>query len=269
MVIQDSQGNLLVAEALMEEGIIVYSLEKYLTLERLSRAAVLRPQSSADGKSAAIAGFHIVDQDLKAPVREKFDMLMNPNSKDKTYCFKLIKVAYRDGTNGKINLPTFPMSFRKALVGNSLFKGLGNNLEVGAAPDDVFFQPEFDVIMVHRDISQIKRDWAFDVAISSIFEFIYEKYEYKKSLGTAIKAKIAYLLKNKLKIPMKMIPAGVSTDVLQLLMEHKKAATEVQTYLMKAMEKNPRQMAYKELESKAKSHLENNKKRYFAVNHKK
>ncbi len=263
MVIQDPQGNISVAEALMQEGIVVYDLDKYLSLERLSRATVLRPRNSADGKAAALAGFEIVDKDLKSPVKEKFDMLMDPNRKDKTYCFKLIKQAYQNGTKGKINLPTFPMTFRKALAGNSLFTGMGNTLQVGAAPDDAFFQPEFDVLMVQRDISKLKTDWAFDVAMSSIFEFIHEKYDYKSTLGSVAQAKIAYFLNNDLKIPMKQVPPGVSADVIRLVLDHKIVTTEIQTYLMKIMDANPKPMAYKELQEKAKAYLITNQEKFF------
>ena len=188
---------------------------------------------------------------------------MDPNRKDKTYCFKLIKMAYRDGTKGKIDLPAFPMTFRKALTGNSLFKGMGNTLAVGAAPDDAFFQPEFDVLMVQRDMSKIKQDWAFDVAMSSIFEFIHEKYDYKTTLGSMAQAKIAYFLNNDLKIPMKKVPPGVSADVIQLVLDHQSVTTELQTYLMKMMNSNQRPIAYKELEKKSKDYLEANKEKFF------
>ena len=263
MVIQDPQGNISVAEALMEENLIVYPLDKYLSLEKLSRAAILRPQNQADAKAAALAAYKLIDDDRRSPVRKVFDMLMNPNSHDKIYCFELIKIAYEKATDGRIKLPTFPMGFKKALAGNSFYRGMGNTLEVGAAPDDAFFEPGFDVVSIERDVSQIKKDWAYDVALSSIFEFINEKYEYKRDLSAAVQAKIAYFLKNDLKLSMKKVPPGISADVIELIVNHKTTATAVQEYLMAQMAKNPRPLAYKELEAKAKSFLEANREKYF------
>lgn len=263
MVIEDPDGRLSVAEALLEEGLIVYSIEKYLSLEKLSRAAVIRPQDFGLGQSAARAGFKIVDDDFRSPVRKAFDLLMNPKSRDKTYCFKLIIMAYDEGSKSKLQLPAFPMSFKKALAGNSFYTGLGNVLELGAAPDDAFFQPEFDVIMVHRDISQIKMDWAFDVAMSSLFEFINEKYSYKRKLKAFLLAKVAVFLKNRVGIQIKQIPGGVSANVIQLILEHKDIATQVQKHLMKRMAANPRPIAYKELEQEAHSFLDMNKEKFF------
>lgn len=264
MVVQDPQGSLSVAEALMEEGLIVYTLDKYLSLEKLSRAMVLRPKNTQDGKAAALEGFKIIDADLKSPVKKMFDMLMNPDQHDKIYCFELVRMAYLRATNGKINLPTFPMSFKKSLAGNSFYRGLGNKLEVGAAPDDVFFQPEFDIVMIQRDVSQLKKDWAFDVAMSSIFEFIKDSYEYKKNVKTSLIATLAHFLKNDLKIDIKKIPPGITSEAVELILLHKSIATDLQTHLMQAMNSSPKPMAYKDLEQKAKMYLESNKEKYFA-----
>lgn len=263
MVIQDPQGNISVAEALMEENLIVYPLDKYLSLEKLSRAAILRPHNAEDGKAAALAAYKLIDEDRKSPVRKVFDMLMNPNSHDKIYCFELVKIAYDKATQGRIKLPTFAMSFRKALAGNSFYRGMGNTLEIGAAPDDAFFEPGFDVVAIERDVSRIKNDWAWDVALSSLFEYINEKYEYKRDFSAALQAKIAYFLKNDLKLAMKKVPPGISADVIELIVEHKATATAIQEHLMAQMANSPRPVAYKELEVKAKAFLEANKTKFF------
>ncbi len=264
MVIQDPRGNISVAEALLEEGIIVYSIEKYLNLERLSRAAVIRPQNNHDAQAAARAGFKIVDEDLKASKRKMFDLLMNPKSTDKTYCFKLLISAFSIGTNDKIHLPAFPMTFKKALAGNSFYRGLGNKLEVGAAPDDIFFQPEFDILMVQRDVSMLKKDWAFDVTMSAIFEFIDKKYEYKKRLPIFLLAHLLFFLKNDLNISIKQVPSGVSQKALQLILLHKNLSHQLQSQLMKLMTARLRPLAYKELEAHAKVFLEKNKEKFFS-----
>jgi hypothetical protein len=264
LVIESPAGEISVAESLMEEGLIVYSLEKYLSLEKLSRSLVLRPLNPTDGKAAAQVGFKIVQEDFNSPSRKEFDMLMDPNRRDKTWCFGFLIQAYDEATQGRIHMPTFPMSFKKALRGNSFFKGLGNKLEVAAAPDDAFFQPEFNVIMVHRDLSQIKKDWAFDVAVSAIFDFIFEKYEYKKKWTAALIAYSSYFIKNRFRINLKMVPPGVSPNVIQLILEHKFATIKLRNLLLDQMKSTPQPKAYKELDQMAKSYLDKNKNKLFA-----
>lgn len=260
MVIQDPNGKLSVAEALMEKNLVTYSIDEYLGLEKLSRAVVLRPKSPALGKAAALAGFKIIDDDLKAPVRKVFDMMMDPSKNDKIYCYELVKLAYE--TN-KVKIPAFPMTFKKAMAGNSFYRGMGSNVEIGAAPDDAFFQPEFDVVMVHRDPTKIKSDWAFDVAASSLFEYINERYDYKKNLANETIAKIALFIKNDLNMKVPGVPSGVPAEVIALIMQHKNLAISLQADLMKAMNVDPRPLAYKELQAKAYTWLEKNKDKYF------
>lgn len=260
MVIQDPSGKISVAEALLEKNLIMYSLDQYLSLEKLSRAVILRPKSPEAGKAAALVAYKIVDDDLKAPIRKVFDMMMNPTSEDKIYCFELVKLAYQ---SVKIEMPTFPMTFKKVSAGNSFYKGMGSNIVVGAAPDDAYFQPEFDVVAVQRDISKIKSDWAFDIAASAIIDYTNNRYQYKKSLLNTTLAKIALFVQDELKIKISGVPPGVPAESIALLMQHKAIMTALQADLMKAMNKDPRPLAYKELEAQAYAWLETNKDKYF------
>ncbi len=260
MVVQDPKGNMSVAEALMEQNLKIYSLDQYLSLEKLSRAVILRPKDPKTAIAAALAGYKIIDDDLKAPVKKAFDMLMDPNQNDKIYCYEFVKLAY-DTVN--IKMPAFPMTFRKALAGNSFYKGMGSNVEIGAAPDDAFFQPEFDVVAVQRDASKLKSDWAFDIAASALFDFINERFEYKRSLTNEVIAKLVLFVKNDLNIKISGVPSGVPAEVIALIMQHKTITIKLQTELMKAMDVDPRPLAYKELEAKAHAWLTQNKDKYF------
>lgn len=259
VVIQDPDGNIEVAEALMEEGLIKYSLDQYLNLERLSRAVVLRHQDPEIAKKAGLAGWKIYQRDRK----KLFDMLMDPHNHDRIFCGEFGLMAFKEGSEGKVKLPTFPMTFKKALNGNSFYRGLGNSVVQGFAPDDVFFEPGFDVVMAHRDISLLKKSWAFDVALSTIFEYMNDRFDYVTRSKTSALAYFLNFIKADLGINIKSIPPGVSVEFLKLIMEHKRLTTTLQQYLMKQMEASPKPLAYKELRGRAVEFLEQNSEKYF------
>lgn len=169
-------GRTYVIEALIETGVIVKPLQMFLEHNH-TRHVVYRPKGKA-AKYAHNAGkqmlnrlTHQLDEwgnplishdwwdnlDFLDTLVDKkaipYNFAMDLSVEDKMFCSQLVAIAYRDTSNGEIQIPRFKTTFNE-LYGFPLLTSLTVSTKETFAPSDIEFDDNVELVAEFRNLTK-------------------------------------------------------------------------------------------------------------------
>ncbi len=237
MVVETENGGLRVVEALLEKNMISYSVEEYLALERLPRAAVYRFHDPVLARQAGIELWQFYQNQKANPLL--FDISMNVRDHSKVYCFESIFIAFDRASRGKVKIPRYetPMSRVAKTDFSSL---LGLSVDKLSAPADIILDSRFTLVAEHRDPKMLDESRRYDVVASKLFELFQQGFTYKSDIAADGKAALGIFLRT-FGLMKDSVPVGVEWKNFASLIRHKHLVTD----LMKQLENAEREVQSK------------------------
>lgn len=250
MVAQADDGTLRVVEALLEKNLVEYDLDRFLSLERLPRAAVYRHSDTKLSESAAKEMWRLYLDSQKNPQNYRFDIQMDPNDHSKVYCAEVVRMAWENASKGRVILPRYLTTFRGAIE-TDFAKGVQMQVRESFAPSDIDVDSRFTLVAEHRDLTLLDTSRRYDVVLSSLFEKFKRGFTYKPDLEAGLKGIFGVFARN-LGFMSAKVPADVTVETLTTLIRHKNLVTALMSELeiaeRRAIEAEGRPLSYRELE---------------------
>lgn len=259
MVAEAEDGSLKVVEALMEKGLVAYDLDRFLTLERLPRAAVYR--YSQNNRSGDLAGnlpslaakelWKLYLDSRRNPENYRFDIQMDPNDHSKIYCAEAVRMAWESASRGKVIVPRYMTTFSGAIE-TDFAKGVQMQVRESFAPSDIEVDTRFTLIAEHRDLTLLATSRRYDVVLSSLFEKFKQGFTYKPDFQAGVKGVFGIFARN-LGFMTAQVPSDATVETLTTLIRHKNLVTDLMAELgsaeKNAVEAEGRPLSYRELET--------------------
>ncbi len=249
MIAETATGELRIVEALLEKSILSYTLDEYLKLEPLPRAAIYRFHDAKTARQAGRELWNLLESTLKNPT--PFDIYMNPDDHSKIYCAEAMMIAFERASGGRIVIPRYRTSFAKAIK-TDFAKGVGMTTSSSFAPADIDVDTRFNLVAEHRDLAMLTESRRFDVALSKLFAKFQTGFTYKNDAGAAIDATIG-IIARKFGFKKDVIPEGIKYGELMTLIRHKNLVTVLMKDLgiaeQAAVQKSGKPLSYRELET--------------------
>jgi len=172
MVYIDQQGRHWAVESLIEEGAVVHPLMNVLNHD-LGRAVLFRHR---DATLAQNAGYLIHDRIRHSHTwqgkRILYDFTMRPNEGRNLFCSKLVRRAFREASDGRVILPTFPT--RLDMRNRDFMDRIGVRTIETFAPGDFELEPDFDVVAEWQDFRVTANLRLQDMVMDRIFAWMEE-----------------------------------------------------------------------------------------------
>lgn len=186
-----------IIESLIETGFKVTPYEEWMEIVE-SRVAVYRfPVESVAEDAAQKLYDYFVDYKSKHNGKTiPYDFEMDLNNYNKMFCSEVARLGYELATDGNYKLPTFITSAKK-LEKSGYLKQLGIKNSYLFSPNDMEIEPDFELIAEFRRIDRLMALRASDIAMQSIFDWMYEQsYKLKVSALSVLKNKFGKLIDN-------------------------------------------------------------------------
>ena len=165
-------GKTYVLESLIETGVIVRELDEWLeqgharhvvyrakgNMKDLAHYAAesifvkLQHQLYPDGSAKTGRDFL---KSLNHPNTIYYNFSMDLDNEKEVFCSQLLRIAFRNASNGKIELPTFPTSFEK-LHNYPLLNSLTVRTKSTFAPSDLEVEPLVDLVAEYRNLTKLE-----------------------------------------------------------------------------------------------------------------
>ena len=176
----DNNGRHWFVESLIEEGGIVKDLSEVLD-HNLARAVIYRHQDSALAQRAAYIMFDRIRQSRqRGGKRILYDFTMRLDNEYNLFCSKLIRRAFKEASDHKILLPTFPTQL--TMKNRNFLDRVGVIAINTFAPGDLELEPGFNVVAEWRDYRVTSDLRLQDLAMDKIFEWMETKgYQFKET----------------------------------------------------------------------------------------
>ena len=167
-------------ESLIEEGGIVNRLTDALD-HNLGRAIIFRHRDQALAQRAAYVIFERVHQSRqRGGKRILYDFTMRLDNERNLFCSKLVRRAFKDASDHKLILPTFPTQLD--MKNRDFMDRIGVIASNTFAPGDLELEPGFDVVAEWRDYRVTSDLRLQDIAMDKVFEWMETKgYRFKET----------------------------------------------------------------------------------------
>lgn len=175
MIGEDKNGKKYVLEALIQYGVIVTPLEKWVQSPD-ARVALYRTPDQTLAKKAARYLYDHVNNLKKAGKTVKYDFAMNDNDYSSLFCSEVAKMAYDKASDGKFVLPYY-RSLMTKFKDHAYPKSMGVNQTTLFSPHDIEVDPRFDFIAEFRHRPLLRQVRMQDAVLQSVYNWM-EKKDY-------------------------------------------------------------------------------------------
>jgi hypothetical protein len=166
----DPAGELVMVEALIEEGAVITPIEAALR-HGLGRAILLRHRDAELAAHAAeMIRAAIMRADGKAGPRILYDFTMELAGYRELYCAKLVRLAYSMASTGACRLPTY--ATRLDMLNRDFIRRIGVTATETFAPGDLELEPDFDIVAEWRDFRVTSELRLKDMIMVKLFEWM-------------------------------------------------------------------------------------------------
>lgn len=228
---EDAKGKKYVVESLIQKGLIVTPLEKWLASED-ARVALYRPKEVL-GEIGQRAGRQIFDHAMKFiknGTAVKYDFAMNDEDPTEFFCSEVVKYAYKLGSNGQVVLPKYRTTAEK-FKGTDYFKDMGIKPGSLFSPSDIEVDPRFDFVAEYRYLPLLAQVRMQDSVLQSVYDWmIKERYEFYFSplhSGKGIIAKLG----RQFGLFAEQLPKHMPHDTLVTTLKYEVVATSLEKNL--------------------------------------
>jgi hypothetical protein len=181
----DDNGDHWMVESLIEDGAVITPLGKALE-HGLVRAVLYRNRDADLAARAAKCIFdHVAASRSRRGKRILYDFSMCPdNGSRNLFCSKLVRLAYKQASDGAYLLPTYPT--RIAMNNRDFLDRIGVETESTFAPADIDMEPGFDLVAEWQDYRETANIRLQDFTMDKLFEWM-ERYNYRFDETATIK----------------------------------------------------------------------------------
>ena len=176
MVYIDDNGGHYVVESLIEEGAIVNTLAHELH-HGIARAVLYRHKDAALAARAAKMIFdHVTRSRRSFATRIWYDFTMCLDDKKRLFCSKLVRLAFKLASEGKVDLPPYPT--RIGMQNRDFLRRIGVKCEDTFAPGDMDMDKNFDLVCEWQDYKETSHIRLQDFTCDKLFEWM-DTYGYR------------------------------------------------------------------------------------------
>ncbi len=182
MVYADPNERLWSVESLIEEdGGIIMPLAQSLE-HGLGRAVLFRHPDAALAQRAAYIMHDRVRQSLDGKIPKiRYDFSMRLDDSKNLFCSKLIRRAFREASDGRVLLPTFPTKL--SATNRDFLDRIGVKATETFAPGDLELEPGFDLIAEWQDYRVTSDLRIQDLVMDKLFEWMEQhNYRFKETM---------------------------------------------------------------------------------------
>ncbi len=166
----DPDGQHLFVESLIEEGGIINNLSDTLS-HNLGRAIIFRHRDTTLAQRAAYLMYDRVRQSRqRGGKRILYDFTMRLDNERNLFCSKLVRRGFKEASDHKILLPTFPTQLR--MKNRDFIDRIGVLASTTFAPGDLELEPGFNVVAEWRDYRVTSDLRLQDMVMDKIFEWM-------------------------------------------------------------------------------------------------
>lgn len=173
----DAHGMHWAVESLIELGAIVQPLAEWLQHD-LGRAVLFRHRDGLLAQRAATLihdRVRLANSPAGKPILYDFTMSLSPKTHN-LYCSKLVRRAFREASDGAVELPTFKTLLD--MKNRDFMDRIGVDTIETFAPGDLELEPDFDIVAEWRDYRVTSDLRLKDLVMDKLFEWM-EVYGYK------------------------------------------------------------------------------------------
>lgn len=192
---EDKAGKKYVVESLIQTGIIITPLEKWVAAQD-ARVALYRAKDADLAKRAGKAMYDYAYNGIKKNGEIRYDFAMNDsNYSDGFFCSEVGKYAYDKASNGQFIVPKFRSSVKK-FKNTEYPASLGVTSKTLFAPFDIEADPRFDFVAEYKYYPLLRQVRMQDAVMQSVYGWMIDKnYEFHWSLSSSGKAYLGKFLR--------------------------------------------------------------------------
>ena len=173
MVGEDKNGKKYVIEALIQYGVVITPLEKWVQSPD-ARVALYRTGDKTLSKKAARFLYDHVAGLKKSGKTIRYDFAMNDSDYSSLFCSEVAKFAYDKASEGKFILPYY-RSLMTKFKDHAYPKSMGVNQTTLFSPHDIEVDPRFDFIAEYRHRPLLRQVRMQDAVLQSVYNWMEQK----------------------------------------------------------------------------------------------
>ncbi|MEN0059305.1 MAG: YiiX/YebB-like N1pC/P60 family cysteine hydrolase [Bdellovibrio sp.] len=225
---EDKTGKKYIVESLIQYGVIVTPLEKWLEAED-ARVALFRHPDTRLAKSAARKIYDKAQTALNKKKGIRYDFSMDDDDYSTLFCSEVIRYAYDMASGGKVIVPKYRSSVGK-FKDTDYPRSLGVTKTTLFAPYDIEVDPRFDFIAEYRFYPLLRQVRMQDAVLQSVYSWmIHEDYTFKTRIPHVMRAYFAKIVRQ----------FGIAKDTLPTYMPIDSITTNVKfEAVAKVLEQN-------------------------------
>lgn len=229
---EDKQGKQYAVESLIQKGLIVTPLEKWLTQED-ARVALYRQPDEALAKLAAQKIYEKATEAMKKGESIRYDFAMDDEEHSTLFCSEVIRYAYELASDKKFIIPKYRSSVSK--FGESKYpRTLGITKNHLFAPYDIEVDPRFDFIAEYRHFPLLRQVRMQDSVLQSIYSWMIEKkYDFRFAPTHSLKAIFAKIVRQ-FGVAADTLPKYMPLDTIQTTVQFEAVAKALEENIYKA-----------------------------------
>lgn len=182
MVYIDLNGRHWAVESLIERGAIVEPLADWLD-HKLGRTILMRHKdANLAQRAATLIHDRVRFANTFAGKRILYDFTMTlDNATHNLYCSKLVRRAFREASDGRYILPTFPTNLD--MKNRDFMRRIGVTAFETFAPGDLELEPDFDIVAEWQDYRVTSELRLKDLIMDKLFEWMErDGYRFEETL---------------------------------------------------------------------------------------
>jgi hypothetical protein len=192
MVARDPGGELVVVEAVIEDGSVVVPLQQALE-HGIGRAILFRHRNRALAEAAAdLIRNDVLRADGTIAPRMLYDFSMELPVYDQLFCAKLVRLAYAMASDGRFVIPTYPTLL--AMRNRDFISRIGVTAMETFAPADMELETDFDIVAEWRDYRVSSELRLKDMIMTKLFEWMeVQGYRFRPTFGIHLASRLGWL----------------------------------------------------------------------------
>lgn len=212
----DVNNNLYVVESLIQQGVIITPLQKWLNQEE-SRVVLFRQSNLDLAKRAALAIYNKANTQLKKGSAIKYDFKMDYNDHSEIFCAEVISWAYELASDNQYKIPRY-MTHVSKFKNTNYLKELGLTSDVLFEPADIEVDTRFDLIAESKFMPLTRQVRLQDSVMTSVYNWMIQKgYDFHTNVEINVKGFLAKIIRQfgliKDKIPAYMPIKTINTTL--------------------------------------------------------
>lgn len=170
IVARNARGELVMVEAVIEDGAIVSPIEAALR-HGLGRAVLFRHRDGELAERAAeLIHEHVLARDGRRRPRVLYDFSMALGDYRLMFCAELVRLAYAMASTAEVVLPSYPT--RLDMQNRDFIQRIGVSAIETFAPGDLELEPAFDIVAEWRDYRVTSELRLKDMIMTKLFEWM-------------------------------------------------------------------------------------------------